>query len=59
MTLRTEPKVGVLGQTGKVSYVTMRPDIARLVRAAASGVGKCVRRVSPPTRRYPGTSSFT
>src|SRR4051794_15620001 len=35
MTLRREPKVGVLGQAGKVSYVTMRPDIARLVRAAA------------------------
>jgi len=35
MTLRKEPKVGALGQTHKVSYVTMRPDIARLVRAAA------------------------
>ena len=35
MTLRTEPKVGVLGQAGTVSFVTLRPDIARLVRAAA------------------------
>lgn len=33
--LRAETSVGVHGQTGKISYVTMRPDIARLVRAAS------------------------
>lgn len=36
MTLRAETTVGALGQTGKISYITMRPDIARLVRAAAA-----------------------
>jgi hypothetical protein len=35
VTLRTETAVGVLGQRGKASVVTMRPDIARMVRAAA------------------------
>ena len=35
VTLREETVVGVLGKTGKIKYVTMRPDIARLVRAAA------------------------
>jgi len=32
--VRSETGVGVHGQTGKFSYITMRPEIARLVRAA-------------------------
>jgi hypothetical protein len=34
VTLRSEPAVGVRGQHGRASVLTMHPDIARLVRAA-------------------------
>jgi hypothetical protein len=37
--VRTENAVGITGHTGKISFVTMRPDIARLVRAAAKRAG--------------------
>jgi len=35
LSLRAETSIGVLGQRGKISYVTMRPDIARHVRGAS------------------------
>jgi len=35
VTLRAETTVSIHGQRGKKSYLTMRPEVARLVRAAA------------------------
>lgn len=35
LTVRSETAVGVHGNTGKIAYIAMRPDLARMVRAAA------------------------
>lgn len=39
MELRNETAVGVHGQTGTFAYVSMRPDLAGIVRSAATTTG--------------------